>query len=593
MTRTTIVLFALTALAGAACTPTGGPDAGPVPGAVVEPPIAVGASTSDARAATVRLLDAARAAVARADWAGAAESAQTVVEDHPTAPGSSEALRILARASLELGEIRTARTAAEQTLEMFGAGNPRHAEAQTVLGRVELAEGDTLAAMIRLAGLGPGGSPETVAVALQVVREVTPSLDAASLQAVAERIPAPGPSAVPILVEFGVSLYFQGEEARSAQLGSDALAAGAQGEEQRTARALAAGSLESVLGRAPLVAAMLPATGPPTLTRYGTLLEEGIRVAIEMERESARRPTQLRTVDDGGSAQGAASLIASLEADGASAVIGPLLDDALSAASRARRRGIPLLSPTARSVPDDANATYSLSGPDPGPAQLLARYAIRTGLNRVVLMYPRVPSSTFEADAFRDAFVSQGGDIVQELPYAAGTTNFEAGMRQVEELIPDALILPLQAADIELLAPQVTFFGLDTLGVRVLGTSEWASEDVLAVVDPRHTNGVVTASALRSGIPPAAATEFQIQYEAIFRKTLRSDVPALGFDAARLILRALESGARTPEEMVRALEAIQDFPGASGFLSFRDGLLVRDYDLVRLENRTLLPVFIP
>ena len=78
--------------------------------------------------------------------------------------------------------------------------------------------------------------------------------------------------------------------------------------------------------------------------------------------------------------------------------------------------------------------------------------------------------------------------------YDRGTTYFETQMRTVERLRPDAVVLPLPVEDVETVAPQITFFGLDTLDIRVLGTGGWTRSEVLQGVDARHTNGVVAVT---------------------------------------------------------------------------------------------------
>ncbi|MEX0979598.1 MAG: hypothetical protein WDZ89_00795, partial [Gemmatimonadota bacterium] len=76
-----------------------------------------------------------------------------------------------------------------------------------------------------------------------------------------------------------------------------------------------------------------------------------------------------------------------------------------------------------------------------------------------------------------------------------------------------------------------------------------------------------------------------------FQKSLVSRVPALGYDAAGLLLEAFRrSGARTPGELREALENVRDFPGATGTLSIIDGSIVREHTLVRLENRRMIPL---
>jgi hypothetical protein len=141
-----------------------------------------------------------------------------------------------------------------------------------------------------------------------------------------------------------------------------------------------------------------------------------------------------------------------------------------------------------------------------------------------------------------------------------------------------------------LLAPQLTFFGLDTLGIQILGTLGWTSEDLLSRIDSRHTDGVV-ASTSRMGPEDREGFErFRAAYERYFQKTLRSHVPALGYDAAALLLHALQTRPRDIPELMRSLEQIRGFPGATGRLSVEGGRVVREPRLVRIESGELIPL---
>jgi hypothetical protein len=136
----------------------------------------------------------------------------------------------------------------------------------------------------------------------------------------------------------------------------------------------------------------------------------------------------------------------------------------------------------------------------------------------------------------------------------------------------------------------VSFFGLDTLGVNVLGTSEWASDDVRRAVSPRHTNGVVTAAPRTPGPASEAYRRFVRAYEERFRRSLRDPLPATGYDAASLILLAVRTGARTAAEVRAALGRIQGLEGATGVLSVVDGRVVREHHLLCIQNGQLLPI---
>ena len=75
------------------------------------------------------------------------------------------------------------------------------------------------------------------------------------------------------------------------------------------------------------------------------------------------------------------------------------------------------------------------------------------------------------------------------------------------------------------------------------------------------------------------------------RKSLRSDIPALGWDIMGLLLSAFRTGARSPEEVRAALEQIDAFEGATGTLALEDGRITRVYEVVMIRDRELVRVY--
>jgi branched-chain amino acid transport system substrate-binding protein len=219
---------------------------------------------------------------------------------------------------------------------------------------------------------------------------------------------------------------------------------------------------------------------------------------------------------------------------------------------------------------------------------MVALYARDLGLERVVILRPATEKSGLEAESFREAFEAGGGSVSREIVYDPAATFFQSEFQQVGSISPDGLFLPLTPRDIQLLAPQFTFFGLDTLGIQLLGTDGWAEEEVVGEVDSRHTDGVIASTTRSSQDETPAFQRFREGYENLFQKTLRSPVPAYGFDAAALVLTALRDGPSTPEELLEAMERIQDFPGATGRLSISGGRILRDPYLVRIQDHELI-----
>jgi len=278
----------------------------------------------------------------------------------------------------------------------------------------------------------------------------------------------------------------------------------------------------------------------------------------------------------------------SLEDFGAFGALGPLTQELLEEVAAARRDTLAILSPFAYMTPEEAPAVYSLSGPDPGGARLVARMAAELGLTTVAVVRPETQEARVNAQAFREEYEALGGLVPREIVFDSGGTFFQPQFAEVEALLPDGLFLPLTPGDIQLLAPQVTFYGLDTLGIQLLGTSGWTEESVVQGVDSRHTDGVVAATVRLTQDETEAFRRFRDAYERHFQRTLRSQVPAFGFDAAALLMKALEAGPRTPGELISALEQIKDFPGATGNLSVDRGWVTREPLLVRIQDHELI-----
>ncbi|MCG6955531.1 MAG: ABC transporter substrate-binding protein [Gemmatimonadetes bacterium] len=357
------------------------------------------------------------------------------------------------------------------------------------------------------------------------------------------------------------------------------------------------------------IGSVLPTTGSPAFREYSRLIAEGIEVAASSYLGSEGNVT-VNVQDDAGDPAMAASQTREIEASGAIGAVGFLESASLDAAAAARLVDMPLVSPTARVVTQPG--VYTLSGPDPIAAAEVARYAAQAGFKRVAIVNSRAPESAEEADAFAAALTAGGIPTAGRFEYDAGQTSFGEPLKaaaealrgaeiralhlgpddtlHVETLEPVALFLPVPPEDVELLAPQVTFFGLDTLGIQILGTSAWTDATVLQDVDSRHTDGVVATRPVGAGPGAEGYERFKAAYESHFQRTLVSPVPALGYDAAVLLLEAARGGARTVDAVEAALGAERSVAGATGIFSVRNGRVYRRTEVVRIEQGRFVPV---
>ncbi|HEY8468652.1 MAG TPA: ABC transporter substrate-binding protein [Longimicrobiales bacterium] len=338
-----------------------------------------------------------------------------------------------------------------------------------------------------------------------------------------------------------------------------------------------------------IVGAILPQSGSPYLKQYADQVLEGIRLAAQRDSAAGGRPIELVVLDDAGDPALAAAQIRELERRGAVAVVGPLLGPSVAAAAQARSdSSLVLISPTATDVGTGLANVYTLAAADTRGAEALASYAARTGLHRVAILYPRTRQS--QADAFAAALHRLGGRVVTAVPYDSGTTTFGTHLRVIAEAAPQALFVPAPERDVRQIAPQIAFYGLSQLGVQVLGTEAWASEEVRRLVDRRYLDGVVAATPLHKPSPEMGWQAFTERYESTYRRSLTSELPALGYDAVQLLIQALGNDRPPPAELARRVASLAELRGATGILSIRDGGVTRRPFLVRIEAGELIPI---
>jgi branched-chain amino acid transport system substrate-binding protein len=343
--------------------------------------------------------------------------------------------------------------------------------------------------------------------------------------------------------------------------------------------------------RPAVLGVVLPLSGSPYLKQYADLVLEGVQLAVEEGEQDGRSRVELVVLDDGGDPARASALVRELESRGAVAVIGPVLSAGVAAAAGARSdASLALLSPTASEVPAGQAHVYSLNVSDEEGGVALAEYAVATGLRRVALLYPRLPDFERQARAFAAALRARGGQVVADVPYDSGTTTFEEPLKQISESSPDAIYVPAPERDVRQIAPQIEYYGVRQLGVQVLGGEAWTREEVRRLVDPRYLEGVVAATPLLQTSSEVGWREFVSLYEQRYRRTLDNPFPALGYDATRLVLEALQGGGAERAEVARRIAETRGLRGSTGILSVQAGRLVRRPFLVRIQGRELVPI---
>jgi ABC-type branched-subunit amino acid transport system substrate-binding protein len=597
------------ALALSACRlagPGGAEPAGRTSVVLAPGPISV-ADQAEAR----RLYRSAEASFAARRFFEVLRTVADLTERFPASDVSGDALLLGARAELALGAGERADAMAERYLALLEPEDPRQTAVRLL--QVDAWAGSAAMQLDRLLRIRTFSSAEERERAEAAARSAVAVLSAEELETVLGAASAEGALAPIPLAWQSVHLLERGDEERAAALARSVLDRAPPEPERFLADGVTRGELPEGRRRARSfdIATILPLGGPPALAEFARQIAEGIEVAAATVLGGGFQ-VKVRSLDDEGDTTLGALLMAQLDSTGVLGVIGFLEEEALVAAGQARKRGVPIVSPTARSTEGAGEGVYSLEGPDPEAAAAIARYAAHRGFQRVAIIVPERPHAYEEAGAFQAVARSLGIPVVGRFAYPSGATFFEReilGARdalraaeiaalglgpedtlRAEMLEPVGLFLPIPPEDVEYLAPQLAHFGLDTLAIELLGTSGWTDPRILGLLQPRYTDGVVATApdGASAGFPGMA--RFREAYEQHFQRSLISSTPAIGYDATLVLLEGLRSGLTAPADVRAAIERIRNIQGATGTFSVVGSRVVRRTSVVRIENRRLVPV---
>ena len=174
--------------------------------------------------------------------------------------------------------------------------------------------------------------------------------------------------------------------------------------------------------------------------------------------------------------------------------------------------------------------------------ELAARFAyVELGARRAAILHDGTPETTGSAEAFAAAFVSLGGQIVDEQGIERGARSFRTLLSAVHAHEPDVLYAPLLLPDGARLVLQASATSL--ADVRIIGgrhlQSAWFVQEA-----GRASDGVY---AVAPHTTSSAYSEVAAEYERRYRQPPGSAAFAYGYDAASLILAAIaDSSTVTP-----------------------------------------------
>jgi branched-chain amino acid transport system substrate-binding protein len=347
---------------------------------------------------------------------------------------------------------------------------------------------------------------------------------------------------------------------------------------------------------------LLPLSGPFSI--YGKEVLKGIQLGMGLSNDSSGNPgLTLLIRDTEGSPEAAVAALEDLaNIQKVMAVIGPVSSTAAGAAAKkSQEAGVPIITLSQREgIVEQGDMVFrNLLTPAQEIEGLLDAALNRMGLKRFGILYPDNAYGRYCMETFWGGLEQKGGIVTAAESYAVDQTDFadqikkmvglyyprpESLVKKLEDMrtpedkkgVPapeapepiidfDAIFIPDSSQRVAMIAPQLAFY--DVLGVQLLGTSAWQSQQLIEMAG-KYVQGAVFCS----GFAPNAVDPDVRAFVDAYRENFDGDpdiLAANGYDTIRLLKKILaEESIRTRRDLRAALLESPGMKGVSGTITF-------------------------
>lgn len=303
---------------------------------------------------------------------------------------------------------------------------------------------------------------------------------------------------------------------------------------------------------------------------FGQTSHHGIVLAVEEANAAGGvlgKKINLITEDDETKAGESATAVKKLiSRDKVIALLGEVSSTrSLEAAPVAQAAKIPMIAPAATNekVTQVGDYIFRVCFIDPFQGKVMARFALSDLHAKRVAILSSVSNaySLGLAKAFRETFTAAGGEIAAEKSFSEGDKDFRAQLTAVKATGVDAVFVPSYYTEAALIVRQARDLGIT---VPFFGGDGWEDEQLLKI-GGAAMNGCYYSTHFSAENTDPAVREFVAKYKARWNGEVPGAFSALGYDAVRVLLAAIQRAGTTEEPQLRdAIAATKDIRGVTG-----------------------------
>jgi branched-chain amino acid transport system substrate-binding protein len=302
---------------------------------------------------------------------------------------------------------------------------------------------------------------------------------------------------------------------------------------------------------------------------FGTSTKEGIDLAVEEINQDPPlgRPIEIRSEDDQGKSEQAASVVTKLiTQDQVAAVLGEVASsNSLAAAPICQRERIPMITPASTNpqVTQVGDYVFRVCFIDPFQGNVMAKFARNTlkASRAAILWDVKSDYSKGLKDFFRQTFTQLGGQIVSEPSYSQGDSDFNAQLNAIKGTRPDVIFIPGYYTEVGTIARQARDQGIR---VPLIGGDGWDSPKLFEGAGSA-LEGCYFSNHYSAESEDERVRNFISAYQSKFGGKTPDAMAALGYDAAKILAEAIKrAGSTDPAALRDAIAQTKDFAGVTG-----------------------------
>ncbi len=335
----------------------------------------------------------------------------------------------------------------------------------------------------------------------------------------------------------------------------------------------------------PAIGLIMPLKG--RYAPYGEAALKGVLLAAGVFGPAGTRKVDVIVRDERGAETGGPGAVRELAANKRVAgIVGPLLNStSYRSAARAQALGIPLITLAQKEDITGAGEYVFRNSLTPAEqARVVADYAVNVlGKKTFAVLYPETRSGALMAESFSRTVIDLGGEVTARKSYQRGEKDFGSilvdifkvetdevreGRRILKEYFPsadiEALYIPDTYKTIGLIMPYIKYYNIEDL--QLLGSSSWDSTHLVELAG-RGVEGAVFVDGFFANTSRPSSSAFALHYKETYGRT-PGELEAEAFDAANLIIRAMDPENPSRSDLRERLLAMSGYEGAQGEVHF-------------------------